>query len=70
MNDRSINRTEEVAGAGTNGGLWLLVLLLLVAGAVASPVFFGKIGIIGLIACVILAVLTLSGFYAIQPNQA
>lgn len=70
MTERTINRTEEIQGAGMSGGLWLLVLLLLVAGAIASPVMFGKIGIIGLVAGVILAFLTLLSFYAIQPNQA
>jgi regulator of protease activity HflC (stomatin/prohibitin superfamily) len=70
MNERSINRTEEVSGAGMSGGLWLLVFLLLVAGAIASPILYGRIGIVGLIVCAILALLTLCSFYAIQPNQA
>ncbi len=70
MNDKTINRTEEVRDAGAGGAVWLLVLPLLVAGAIASPIVFSKIGIIGLVVLVIAAVLTLASFYAIQPNQA
>ncbi len=70
MDDRAINRTGEVAGAGMGGGFWLFMLLVFIGAAIESPIAFGKIGIAGLIAFVILAFLTLLSFYAIQPNQA
>jgi regulator of protease activity HflC (stomatin/prohibitin superfamily) len=70
MNERAINRTEEVAGAGMGGGFWLLMLLVFVGAAIESPIAFGKIGIIGLVLFAIAAFLTLLSFYAVQPNQA
>ena len=70
MNERAINRTEEVEGAGMGGGFWLLILLVFVGAAIESPIAFGKIGILGLALFAIAAFLTLLSFYAVQPNQA
>ncbi|MBW8733313.1 MAG: SPFH domain-containing protein [Asticcacaulis sp.] len=70
MNERGINRTEEIPAAGMGGGVWLLVLLAFVVAAIGSLIIFGKIGIVGLIVFNISALLTLLSFYAVQPNQA
>ncbi|WP_443749936.1 SPFH domain-containing protein [Asticcacaulis solisilvae] len=70
MNDRPINRTEEIPGAGSGGGFWLLMVLIFAGLAVASPIAFGRIGIVGLIVFFLAALLTAASLYAIQPNQA
>jgi len=70
MNERPINRTEEVAGAGMGGGFWLLMLLVFIGAAIESPIAFGRVGLIGVALFAIAAFLTLLSFYAIQPNQA
>ncbi len=70
MSDTSINKTNETVKGGGGGGLWLLISLLIVAGAIACPILMGRAGILPLIGLIIAALLILCGFYAIQPNQA
>ncbi len=70
MTEQPINKTTEVPGKGAGGGLWLIVLLALIAGAVAAFVILGKAGIMGGIVMIMAAVLILCGFYSVQPNQA
>jgi regulator of protease activity HflC (stomatin/prohibitin superfamily) len=70
MSDQPINSTREQPGSGSNGGLMLLFFLALVAAAIAGPVLIGKPGVLIFIPLVVVAVLTLFGFYAVQPNQA
>ncbi len=70
MNDKAINRTEEIPGAGSGGGFWLLMVLIFAAAAIACPIAFGRVGIIGLILLFLVALLIAVGLYAVQPNQA
>jgi regulator of protease activity HflC (stomatin/prohibitin superfamily) len=69
MNDQPINSTRERPGTGGNGGLMLLIFLALLAGAVASPILNGKPGLLLTLPLVLAALLTLMGFYTVQPNQ-
>ncbi len=70
MTDRTINRTEETTGAGSSGGLWLLILLAFAALAVVSPIFAGKPGILGTVLFALAALFVVCGFYAVPPNQS
>ena len=70
MNERTINRTQEVGDVGSGGGFWLLMPLVTIAVAVAAPVLWGKLGIPVTLLMAISTLLILCGFYAIQPNQA
>lgn len=70
MNERTINRTQEVGDVGSGGGFWLLMPLVTIAAAVAAPVMWGKLGIPVTLLMAISTLLILCGFYAIQPNQA
>ncbi|MDC7684805.1 SPFH domain-containing protein [Asticcacaulis sp. BYS171W] len=67
MNTQPINSTRERPGAGSSGGLWLLIVLVLLAGigvAVALRLIPPAV-VLG-----VLSLLALSGFYTVQPNQA
>lgn len=69
---RTINLSTERVGGGINGGLMLLVslALLLVAVLMITQMKHNlAIGLPGLV-LFFLAILGLSGFYTIQPNQA
>jgi regulator of protease activity HflC (stomatin/prohibitin superfamily) len=66
MNDKPINSTREQPGAGTGGGLILLVFLALVAAGIAAP--FLRIPLLS-IPLALIALFTLFGFYTVQPNQ-
>ncbi|MDQ0463292.1 regulator of protease activity HflC (stomatin/prohibitin superfamily) [Caulobacter ginsengisoli] len=69
---RTINRSTERVGGGTNGGLMLLVFLglLILSGFMISRMEDNPaIGIPGVLLGFI-AILGLAGFYTIQPNQA
>jgi len=70
MNDKPINRTEEIPGAGSGGGFWLLMVLIFVVAAIACPIVFGRIGAVGLVVLLLVALMTTIGLYAVQPNQA
>jgi regulator of protease activity HflC (stomatin/prohibitin superfamily) len=70
MNEKTINRTQEVGDVGSGGGFWLLMPLVTIAVAVAAPVMWGKLGIPVTLLMAITTLLILCGFYAIQPNQA
>jgi regulator of protease activity HflC (stomatin/prohibitin superfamily) len=70
VNERTINRTQEVGDVGSGGGLWLLIVLLAIVTAIAAPFLMGKAGVLVAIPMIIFALLTSCGFYAIQPNQA
>jgi regulator of protease activity HflC (stomatin/prohibitin superfamily) len=70
MNEKTINRTQEVGDVGSGGGFWLLMPLVTIAVAVAAPVMWGKLGIPVTLLMAIATLLILCGFYAIQPNQA
>ena len=70
MNEKTINRTQEVGDVGSGGGFWLLMPLVTIAMAVAAPVMWGKLGIPVTLVMAISTLLILCGFYAIQPNQA
>lgn len=70
---RTINRSAERVGGGTNGGLMLLVSLglLIVAGLLLSQIpREGAWALVGGIAAVLGLLFCLSGFYSLQPNQA
>lgn len=70
MNDKTINRTQEVGNVGGSGGIWLLVFPLLIAAGIAAPFLMGKPGVAVTVLLLISALLVACGFYAIQPNQA
>ncbi len=70
MNASAINRTGDVAGGSSSGGVWLLGLAVLIALAIAAPFTGGVIGILLSIGLGVVALFVLCGFYAIQPNQA
>ncbi len=70
LNEKTINRTQEVGDVGSGGGFWLLMPLVTIAMAVAAPVMWGKLGIPVTLVMAISTLLILCGFYAIQPNQA
>ncbi len=69
----SINRTEERVGGGMNGGLILLVLLVVLAAGVwmltnVKTDGMEMIGITGIFVITV-ASLGLAGFYMLQPNE-
>ncbi|ESQ77842.1 SPFH domain-containing protein [Asticcacaulis sp. YBE204] len=67
MNTQPINSTRERPGAGSSGGLWLLIVLVFLAGAGVA------IALRLIPPAIVMGVLTLlavSGFYTVQPNQA
>lgn len=69
----SINRTEERVGGGMNGGLILLVLLVVLAAGVwmltnIKVDGMETIGIAGIFVITV-ASLGLAGFYSLQPNE-
>lgn len=69
----SINRTEERVGGGMNGGLILLVLLVVLAAGVwmltnIKTDGMETIGITGIFVITV-ASLGLAGFYMLQPNE-
>lgn len=69
----SINRTAERPGGGVNGGLVLLVILVLLAGGVwmltsLKTEGMEMIGVTGIFV-IVTASLGLAGFYALQPNE-
>jgi regulator of protease activity HflC (stomatin/prohibitin superfamily) len=67
----TINQTKEISGAGGGGGLWLLVVLVGLAAAIAAPFIVGKWGLAVFSLPLITAVIFLTfGFYTVQPNQA
>ncbi|MFT3998372.1 MAG: SPFH domain-containing protein [Asticcacaulis sp.] len=70
MTDNPINSTREHPVSGGHGGLWLLILLIVIVAAIAAPVIAGRIGIFFSALMGITALLILSGFYTVQPNQA
>jgi hypothetical protein len=72
----SINRTEERVGGGMNGGLILLVLLVVLAAGVwmltnVKTDGMEMIGITGITGIFVITVasLGLAGFYMLQPNE-
>ena len=70
---RTINHTKEHAGGGINGGLMLLVLLgLAVLGIwlITQIGHGGRAYAIGGALSLVGALFVLSGFYALQPNEA
>jgi regulator of protease activity HflC (stomatin/prohibitin superfamily) len=66
MNDQPINSTRERPGAGANGGLILLVFLVLVVTAVYTVI--RGMGLLT-VPLGVVALFTLLGFYTVQPNQ-
>ncbi|ATQ43084.1 SPFH domain-containing protein [Caulobacter mirabilis] len=69
----SINRTVERVGGGMNGGLILLVLLVILAAGVWAVPHVGEpggtpLGVAGIVT-VVLAAFGLAGFYTLQPNE-
>ena len=68
---KTINHTAERPGGGINGGLMLLVVLAIVAGSIAlAGIFDDTFGPFVAIVGLIVTVLTLAGFYSLQPNTA
>jgi regulator of protease activity HflC (stomatin/prohibitin superfamily) len=67
MNDRTINSTHETPGAGQSGGLFLLILLGLLAAAVALGILRQPFLAFPL---ALAAFFILPGFYTVQPNQS
>lgn len=69
----SVNKTSERTGGGVNGGVMLLVLLGLVIAAAGFIAYAAghdrSLAPLGAVLCFVLALLTLAGFYSVQPNQ-
>ena len=65
----SIQHSTERSGAGFSGGLALIVAVLLLAGAVLSILAREEGSLSGPVLA-ILFVMTVAGFYALQPNEA
>ncbi|ESQ73462.1 SPFH domain-containing protein [Asticcacaulis sp. AC402] len=67
MNDQTINKTREVTGAGGSGGLWLIILLVILVAIGAT--LFARI-VVAAVPLGLAALFILCGFYTLQPNQA
>lgn len=66
---RNMEHSVERPGAGFSGGLALIVCLLLLAGAIAS-ILAGAQGAVSGPVFAIVFVMTVAGFYSLQPNEA
>jgi len=69
MSEQAINKTNEVSGAGHNGGLWLLGFFVMLAVAAVSPLATDLWPLLT-IPLGVIALFVLCGFYTVQPNQA
>lgn len=70
---RTINHTAERPGGGINGGMMLLLLLALLVLAIWLFTQVGHGGpryVLGGVLAIVLDLFVLSGFYALQPNEA
>jgi regulator of protease activity HflC (stomatin/prohibitin superfamily) len=65
----NIQHSTERSGAGFSGGLALIAAALILAGALAS-IMANREGTLWAPALIILFVMTVAGFYSLQPNEA